>query len=37
MNELVKGLNNNENFNWEIGKLKSGSGVILYLLGFEKK
>lgn len=36
MNELVKSLDNNENFNWEIGKLKSGPGVLLYLLGTKK-
>lgn len=33
MNSLVKSLNGTENYNWEINKVKSGPGVILYLLG----
>ena len=37
MNELVSELKNNDLFNWEIGRLKSGPGVILYLLGTKKK
>ena len=37
MNELVKSIDNQEIFDWEIGKLKSGPGVILYMLGTEKK
>jgi hypothetical protein len=37
MNELVKNLNNSQSFKWEIGRLKSGPGVILYLLGTKKR
>ncbi|GAA3640223.1 hypothetical protein [Flavivirga jejuensis] len=37
MNELVKSLNGHESFNWEIGKIKSGPGVVLYLLGTKKE
>jgi hypothetical protein len=33
MNELVENLNGTENYSWEINKIKSGPGVILYLLG----
>ncbi len=33
MNELVKNLNNKENYIWEINKVKSGPSVVLYLLG----
>ena len=33
MEELVGKLNGKENYSWEIGKLKSGPGVLLYLLG----
>lgn len=36
MNELIAGLNNKETFNWEVGKVKSGPGKILYLLGTKK-
>lgn len=36
MNELIAGLNNKETFNWEVGKVKSGPGKILYLLGTRK-
>ncbi|WP_375323625.1 hypothetical protein [Flagellimonas sp. GZD32] len=36
MQELVDSLTGKENFNWEIGKVKSGPGVILYLLGTKK-
>jgi hypothetical protein len=36
MNELVKTVENFETFEWEIGKLKSGPGVVLYLLGTKK-
>lgn len=36
MNHLVKGLENGTSFNWEIGRMKSGPGVILYLLGTKK-
>jgi hypothetical protein len=37
MEELVSKLEGTENYNWEIGKVKSGPGVILYLLGTRKK
>ncbi|MDR7211992.1 hypothetical protein [Flavobacterium piscis] len=36
MNVLVSNLNNKENFNWEIAKVKSGLTKILYLLGTKK-
>ena len=36
MNGLVKQLNNSESFEWEIGKVKSGPGIILYLIGTKK-
>ncbi|HYF02540.1 MAG TPA: hypothetical protein VEC36_04140 [Patescibacteria group bacterium] len=36
MRELVNGVNNKDLFDWEIGRLKSGPAVILYLLGTEK-
>lgn len=36
MNALVANLHNAENFNWEIGKAKSGPTKILYLLGTRK-
>ncbi len=36
MNELIDSLNNKETFNWEVGKVKSGPGKILYLLGTKK-
>ena len=36
MNELIVSLNNKETFNWEVGKVKSGPGKILYLLGTRK-
>ncbi len=37
MNELVDSLNDSEKFNWEIGRVKSGPGVVLYLLGTKKE
>lgn len=37
MHELVKSVNNNETFDWEIGRVKSGPGVVLYLLGTVRK
>jgi hypothetical protein len=37
MKELVSKLNGTENYNWEIGKVKSGPSVILYLLGTKKE
>lgn len=36
MNTLVSNLNNKENFNWEIDRVKSGPTKILYLLGTRK-
>lgn len=36
MNGLIASLNNKETFNWEVGKVKSGPGKILYLLGTTK-
>lgn len=37
MKELVSKLDGKENYNWEIGKVKSGPSVILYLLGTKKE
>ena len=37
MNELVNSLENSEKFNWETGRMKSGPGVVLFLLGTKKK
>jgi hypothetical protein len=37
MKDLVKDLHNSETYNWQIHRVKSGPGVILYLLGTEKK
>ena len=37
MKELVSKLNGTENYDWEIGKVKSGPSVILYLLGTNKE
>ena len=36
MNNLVEGLENANTYHWDIGKLKSGPGVILYLIGSKK-
>lgn len=36
MKVLVENLTGNENYEWEIGKVKSGFGVILFLLGTKK-
>lgn len=36
MEVLVDGLENSESYNWEIDKVKSGPGVVLYLLGTKK-
>ncbi|MDO5969677.1 hypothetical protein Q4Q35_07645 [Flavivirga aquimarina] len=36
MNNLVENLEGTETYDWEIGKVKSGPGVILYLLGTAK-
>ncbi len=37
MNGLVENLNGTENYDWEIDKVKSGPGVVLYLLGTKKE
>ena len=37
MEDLVNGLNNKDQFDWEIGRKKSGPVVNLYLLGTVKK
>ena len=37
MTNLVNNLENKQLFNWDIGKIKSGPGVVLYLLGTPKK
>lgn len=37
MTDLVNNLDNKDSFNWEIGKVKSGPGVVLYLMGTSKK
>ena len=37
MTELVNQLDNKDNFYWDINKVKSGPGNILYLLGTPKK
>lgn len=37
MKVLVDQLENNENFEWEIKRVKSGPGVVIYLLGVPKK
>lgn len=37
MNELVENLNETKNYDWEINKVKSGPGVVLYLLGTKKE
>lgn len=36
MDELVKGLNNHGAYQWDVGRIKSGPGVILYLLGTKR-
>ncbi|GLU42613.1 hypothetical protein Musp01_02370 [Muricauda sp. NBRC 101325] len=36
MEQLVDSLANKEKFDWEIGRVKSGPGVVLYLLGIKK-
>jgi hypothetical protein len=33
MNQLVNGIENKNQFDWEIGRIKNGPSVILYLLG----
>ncbi len=36
MNQLVDALPNKDTYNWEIGRVKTGPGVILYLIGTKK-
>lgn len=36
MKDLVSKLEGQENYEWDIGKIKSGPGVLLYLLGTKK-
>ena len=36
MQALVKDLENTEHYHWEINRIKSGPGVLLYLVGTEK-
>jgi len=36
MNVLINGVEGKEKFDWEVGKVKSVPGVILYLLGTKK-
>lgn len=37
MNCLIENLKGTENYDWEINKVKSGPGVVLYLLGTKKE
>lgn len=37
MTALVEHLENKDSFNWEINRIKSGPGVVLYLLGTKKQ
>jgi hypothetical protein len=37
MNRLVANLNDTEKYDWEINKVKSGPGVVLYLLATKKE
>lgn len=34
MNALIKELKNTDSFHWKTGKVRSGPGYILYLLGY---
>jgi hypothetical protein len=36
MKELVGNVKGNENYTWEIGKIKSGPATILHLIGVPK-
>lgn len=36
MNQLISQVKNYETYNWEVNKIKSGPGVILYLIGTKK-
>ncbi|MFN4764030.1 hypothetical protein ACKGJN_12955 [Gillisia sp. Q332] len=37
MNDMINELKNKDDFEWEVGRIRSGPGFILYLLGVEKK
>ena len=37
MNDLIANLENNETYDWDIEKVKSGPSIVLYLLGVPKK
>ena len=37
MKSLINELDNKDDFEWEVGRIRSGPGFILYLLGAEKK
>jgi len=37
MKSLINELDNKDDFEWEVGRVRSGPGFILYLLGAEKK
>lgn len=37
MEELIEGVDGKDSFDWEVKRVKSGPGVILYLLGLPKK
>ncbi len=37
MNTLVENLDGTNNYDWEINRVRSGPGVILYLLGTKKQ
>ncbi|MFP2996855.1 hypothetical protein ABN763_13140 [Spongiivirga sp. MCCC 1A20706] len=37
MKALIENLKGSENYNWDINKVKSGPGIILYLLGTKKE
>lgn len=36
MDQLIRQVKDNDKFKWETGKIKSGPGVLLYLLGMKK-
>jgi hypothetical protein len=37
MKAMISELENKDDFEWEVGRIRSGPGFILYLLGVEKK
>ena len=37
MKGLINDIRNKNDFEWEVGRIRSGPGYILYLLGVEKK